>query len=237
MFELIKIRGRDSARREEEPSILGRSVDLSNWFDSTTRTTTVGHTWVFQPLTFVSNAHSSVFLDFLKKHLSPRVELIPPPNLWKYERGDIVFMLSVNNVISPNAEINMTWENTPAGINLGIAANIGPRNLFVSHVKEPTLEEVIREAEQKVATSDIAGAYKLIFRRIDQAMRAGDFNGIDAAIANALIGDFALEVLIALLTATLPARSKLASRDKLLEAAQQVAKDRRRWTATLFSGL
>jgi hypothetical protein len=99
------------------------------------------------------------------------------------------------------------------------------------------LEEVISEAEQKVATPDIAGAYKLIFRRIDQAMRAGEFDEIDAALANASIGDSALEVLIALLTATLPARSKLASRPKLLETAQQMAKDCGRWTDTLFLGL
>ena len=70
---------------------------------------------MFQPLTFVSEAHSSAWLDLLKEHLSPRAELTPPVNFWKYEGADVMLIISASNVISPNAVINMAWENTQSG--------------------------------------------------------------------------------------------------------------------------
>lgn len=83
MPELLQIRsGRAPTAQEPELSVLERSVDLNNWFDTTTRTTKVRHTWVFQPLILVSDAYSSDWLDFLKKHLSPGAALTPSANTW-----------------------------------------------------------------------------------------------------------------------------------------------------------
>lgn len=131
----------------------------------------------------------------------------------------------------------MAWENTPAGINLGVVTDFATSTLFGFYFKQPTLKEVIHEAEQSVAKSDVAGAFKLIFRRVDQAMKASEFEEINTALAEISVSGATLEVLIALLTATLPARSKLAARRRFFEDVQQAAKDRGRWTKTLFSGL
>ena len=58
----------------------------------------------------------------------------------------------------------------------------------------------------------VDAALDLIFARVDETFRRGDFFDCDHQLQHLAVGDYNTEVLLGLLTATLPARSLLPSR-------------------------
>ena len=71
----------------------------------------------------------------------------------------------------------------------------------------------------------------------EEMMWAGRLVEIDHALAKAEIKDLSDDILIGLLTATLPVRSKLPSRKRFCEDVERTIKERGTWENGLLVGL
>jgi len=125
--------------------------------------------------------------------------------------------LDSKTMVVSNPEARLKWE-------------VLDKDLFL-------LSETVKEAQTKAQSGEFAAAYKLIFRCVDRAMKAGALDDIDSVLSNISAEDMTLEILIALLTATLPVRTRLPARKAFFLATEKVAKDRNRWSKSLLSGL
>jgi hypothetical protein len=80
-------------------------------------------------------------------------------------------------------------------------------------------------------------ALDLIYDRIDTLLIAHEFDEVDAILESADLKILSIDVLLGLLTSTLPARTKLASRKAFFMAIEQEAKRRGEWEQGLLTGL
>lgn len=90
--------------------------------------------------------------------------------------------------------------------------------------------------------SDMSSRNKLmdgIQDRFDAMFRNGDFDVADAHVcfAAGITWMLTTDVMLAILTATLPAKSKLPSRRLFREHAEQVIRERGEWEDGLLDGL
>ncbi len=83
----------------------------------------------------------------------------------------------------------------------------------------------------------VHAALDLLYERIDQFFRRGRFADVDSIVANTNYATLSTNLLVGLLTATLPAKSKLPSRAHLFRQAESLIKERREWDDDLLTGL
>lgn len=86
------------------------------------------------------------------------------------------------------------------------------------------------------ATAGVDEALDYIYREFDTLMWAGDFAAIDQALAISA-EDVSVDIILALLTATLPIKSQLAEREAFFQRAHQALKSRNLYENGLFDGL
>ncbi len=80
-------------------------------------------------------------------------------------------------------------------------------------------------------------ALDLLYDQIDGMLVAGKFSEVDRLLASADAQSLSLDLLLGLLTATLPARSKLASRADFVSRVEFSLKGRGQWEQNLLVGL
>lgn len=80
-------------------------------------------------------------------------------------------------------------------------------------------------------------ALDLLYDKIDAMMWGGDFLEIDSMISGVTVSDCSLDILLGVLTATLPARSKLPSRAKFFRDVDEILKQRGKYENGLLTGL
>jgi hypothetical protein len=83
----------------------------------------------------------------------------------------------------------------------------------------------------------IDAALDVLYDRVDDLLKAHQFGAVDDLLREANVGSLSVDVLLGLLTATLPARSKLSARAKFFAEAQNVIRSRGEWENGLLAGL
>lgn len=76
-----------------------------------------------------------------------------------------------------------------------------------------------------------------VFDRIDAMMRDGKFRLLNELIENINAEDLPIDMLLGILTATLPARSKLPARAKLLDDTRETLTRRGEYKPAVLAGL
>lgn len=80
-------------------------------------------------------------------------------------------------------------------------------------------------------------ALDLLYDNFDAMMRDGRFCELDALLRAERANDYRLDLLLGILTATLPGKSKLPSRGKFLKDAENVLRERGEYEEGLLTGL
>ena len=69
-------------------------------------------------------------------------------------------------------------------------------------------------------------ALDILFDQIDEMLLSGEFNRVDQLLAETTPSDFSVELLLGILTATLPGKNRLLNREALFERISGVLQDR-----------
>jgi hypothetical protein len=77
----------------------------------------------------------------------------------------------------------------------------------------------------------------LIYDRIDELMRRDQLPALDALLQSAPADELTVDVLLALLTATLPVKKRLTSRPELFHRTESVLRERGEYEDGLLTGL
>ncbi|MBI3463237.1 MAG: hypothetical protein HY000_09285 [Planctomycetes bacterium] len=80
-------------------------------------------------------------------------------------------------------------------------------------------------------------ALDLIYDSVDEFLRTSEFERLDLILANVAVAKLSVDILLGILTATLPAKSRLPSRAKLFKCIEQELKTRGRYEQGLLIGL
>jgi hypothetical protein len=83
----------------------------------------------------------------------------------------------------------------------------------------------------------IDAALDILYDRVDDLLKARDFSTVDELLRQADVSSFSVDVLLGLLTATLPGRSKLPARSKFFRDVEVCIKERGEWEFGLLAGL
>jgi len=97
--------------------------------------------------------------------------------------------------------------------------------------------EFIGRAGQLDRRGQTDAALDLIYDQIDTLLRSGDLPRIDAVLQRADVNSLSTDLLLGLLTATLPARTRLASRRGFFNRVEAVLRKRGDWEDGLLNGL
>jgi hypothetical protein len=80
-------------------------------------------------------------------------------------------------------------------------------------------------------------AMDLLYDKSDELMRTGQFEGLDMILQRLHAGELPVDVLLGLLTATLPAKSRLPSRAEFFTATERILRERGEYEEGLLTGL
>jgi hypothetical protein len=109
-----------------------------------------------------------------------------------------------------------------------------------SHRRHPSTtkpESFIRRARRLDAQGRTDAALDLIYDSVDELLRSNQFPEIDAIVARVAVEDCSTDILLGLLTATLPARTKLLLRKHFFWAVDRNLKTRPEYEGGLLAGL
>jgi hypothetical protein len=92
----------------------------------------------------------------------------------------------------------------------------------------------VRELEKR---GHIDAALDVLYDRVDSLLRGKQFAAVDDLLQQVRVNALSVDVLIGLLTSTLPARSKLPSRAKFYSESEASIRQRGEWEEGLLTGL
>jgi hypothetical protein len=98
-------------------------------------------------------------------------------------------------------------------------------------------ETLAWRAQRLVRMGRIEPALDLIYDAADHMMRKGEFAQLDSVLANVRVSDLSVDILLAILTATLPAKSRLPSRTRFFNEIEKSLRDRDEYEDGLLTGL
>lgn len=100
-----------------------------------------------------------------------------------------------------------------------------------------TAEPFLRRAQRLDDQGSTDAALDLLYDSIDELMRTGRHSTINSIFCEISPTNLSLDLLLGILTATLPARSRLPARAKFLEAVREELRRRGEHEETLLTGL
>jgi hypothetical protein len=95
----------------------------------------------------------------------------------------------------------------------------------------------LQRAERLEKLGNVDAALDLIYDQINWRLKEQKFYETDQLLQNINVADHSVDLLLGLLTATLPARSKLRSRAQFFSEVEAVLKERGQWEDNLLVGL
>jgi len=101
--------------------------------------------------------------------------------------------------------------------------------LFANVLLQP-----VKELEKR---GHIDAALDVLYSRIDRLFRAKEFASVDNLLQQVVVDSLTVDVLLGLLTSTLPAKSKLPARSKFYIEVEASIKKRNEWEDGLLTGL
>ena len=111
------------------------------------------------------------------------------------------------------------------------------REKRLSPNQAPALESLLQPIKQLEKRGHMDAALDVLYDRVDSLLRTKKFAVINEAMADANVDLLSTDVLIGLLTASLPAKSKLPARRSFFANAESSIKSRGEWEAGLLAGL
>jgi len=109
---------------------------------------------------------------------------------------------------------------------------------FWSPTPKPRLEYGFLSRAQRLESSgNVDAALDIIYDYVDKQLKTQRFYDIDQILTNVKVIEQSADILLALLTATLPARSKLSERAKFFSEVEEALKQRGEWENDLLVGL
>lgn len=103
--------------------------------------------------------------------------------------------------------------------------------------KSRTDNSFIIRATELDARGHTDAALDLIYDSVDKLMRDGQFPTLDSILSGVPVAELTVDILLGLLTATLPARNRLHSRNPLFRQIEQTLKNRGQLEPGLLTGL
>lgn len=123
-------------------------------------------------------------------------------------------------------------------ISRGLAKEIGQANeQHRISVRGKTTESFLDRAQRLDKHGRVDAALDLIYDSVDEMMRSGDFNKLDALLTRLQLSELSTDLLIGLLTATLPARGRLATRKSFFCRVEEILRQRGEYENSLLMGL
>lgn len=107
----------------------------------------------------------------------------------------------------------------------------------MSATAKSVVETFIDRANRLDALNHTDAALDLLYDAVDDLLRRGNFDRIDELLQDVATSDLSLNVLLGLLTATLPARSRLRSRTEFFQRVDETLRIRGEWEEGLLVGL
>jgi hypothetical protein len=98
-------------------------------------------------------------------------------------------------------------------------------------------ESFIERAERLAKMNQVDAGLDLLYDSVDYLLKAGRFRDLDRIISQSRAEDLSLDILLGVLTATLPARSRLAARARFLEQVRSILSSRGEHDDALLCGL
>lgn len=98
-------------------------------------------------------------------------------------------------------------------------------------------ESFVHRARRLASRGQIDSALDLIYDQIDELLLSSDFDRVDRTLSEASPDDLPLPILLAILTATLPAKGRLQARSAFFESVQRSLKERGEFEDELLVGL
>ena len=99
------------------------------------------------------------------------------------------------------------------------------------------LDSFLKPVTQLEKHGHIDTALDVWYDRVDDLLKARQFEVVDGLLRQANVSSLSVDVLLGLLTATLPARSRLSARAKFFADAEASIKTRGEWESGLLAGL
>ena len=99
------------------------------------------------------------------------------------------------------------------------------------------LDKFLQPVTRLEKQGHIDAALDVLYDRVDDLLKAKQFPAVDDFLRHANVGTLSVDVLLGLLTATLPARSKLPARAKFFGDVEASIKTRGQWENGLLAGL
>ena len=107
----------------------------------------------------------------------------------------------------------------------------------MSATTKSAVETFIDRANRLDALEHTDAALDLLYDAVDDLMRRREFDRLDELLHDTTTSDLSLNVLLGLLTATLPARSRLRSRAGFFQRVDETLRARDEWQEGLLVGL
>lgn len=98
-------------------------------------------------------------------------------------------------------------------------------------------ESFIDGANRLDRTGHTDAALDLLYDAVDEMLRRREFPEVDAILRDANVADLSINILIGLLTVTLPARSRLSSRAEFYTRVEDILRQRGEFEEGLLTGL
>ncbi|HQZ66689.1 MAG TPA: hypothetical protein PLY87_16470 [Planctomycetaceae bacterium] len=111
-------------------------------------------------------------------------------------------------------------------LTMGVTLNVG------RHARS-----FVDDAQRLASQGKVDAALDLIYDRADEMLLAGEFVALDSIIEGLDVEQLSVDVLLAVLTITLPAKDKLTTRNEFFECVKRTLKDRGEYMEGLLTGL
>ena len=106
-----------------------------------------------------------------------------------------------------------------------------------SLIQTSVLDSLLQQVKQLERRGRIDAALDVLYDRVDGLLRSNKFEALDDALGCVNTVQLTTDVIIGLLTASLPAKSKLPSRARFFATAEKTIKSRNEWEVGLLDGL
>ena len=100
-----------------------------------------------------------------------------------------------------------------------------------------TVEKFLQPVTRLEKHGHLDAALDVLYDRVDDLLKAKQFTAIDNLLRETTVASYSVDILLALLTATFPARSKLPARSKFFADVEASIKGRGEWENSLLAGL
>lgn len=101
----------------------------------------------------------------------------------------------------------------------------------------PDAESFVDRASRLDSAGHSDAALDLLYDSVDEMLRRSEFARLDSILNNTAVADCSPNTLIGLLTASLPARSRLPSRKEFYAAVERALRQRGEYEDGLLTGL